>query len=801
MIRTLLLCIILSLVACQDNTVRKPTPVEGFFERTITQFPLDKEKGIDPESWSDVTKIDGKECRQLLAGKKGQLIIPIWWGKGLRPEAGHNALAKIHFKDTANSPIRVNLFAGLPTEIEVHRIGGLGDNAWKTAYVPVPWDQIMRFKDQEHTAISLYAPQGQDVPVHRIVLSKGNPETDEVRWSAETRAWVARVQAEKRKKASLPEKQNSAATSKDTAVLYARSMVELVYPNSAPQQKDSIGKIHIQLAQNEMEGRQFAVYANGAALNDVSIELGDLKNEAGKTLKATVEVYTVEYSLATSKSDSHPLYPQRLWPHYNVDIPANASHGYWFNVESHRGKTKAGTYNGTLTIRSNGKAVGSAALTVKILPIDLLTMSEAGLHLGGCIPKFIPAHEMKELARYNHNSVNLWYSGTWAGQPIRKVGDDFELDLWIWDDFMKHAKAAGIENFVYFLGGNPYGYPDTMQLERDLYRFAYSDKENIDESRTEWLKKTWAAAKVAPEIRDLYGKWIQKFYGHAEKNGWPEPIVTPFDEPAKWSQENWARGKQYRWLNPNGRWGFGVTMNRNEAKFLADKKAKGLKPEYLCDGSAGPWIKSHFKDCAAIIHKAWPKARIYGSIHHAANGLPFLEDIEVFCTNAIHMDHQLGDKVRAVPNKTFWQYSGTNDKREPVVPWFTFGVYFGSFNARGSLVWAYNWGSRFDTASRGNQWMYGWTTPYSLVRTPYLEGLREGYDERRYMETLKKVAKAKGKEQVADDLLKAIFKEVRLARNDKGRDTVHNFFDQTKDPEKLMKYRQMIVDKILELQQ
>ena len=577
-------------------------------------------------------------------------------------------------------------------------------------------------------------------------------------------------------------------------------MVNLIYPNSAPQTDDQIHALHVQLALNELEGRQFAVYAPHTALEEVTVACSELLDDNGQKLQAKLEWFTVEYACVAAKKGMHALYPQRLWPQFPTDIPAGQSHAYWLNVETQRGASQAGRYHGTIHIRSKDQIIGSAQLTIEVLPIDLLSMSEAGLHLGACIPRLIPAHELQELARHNHNSINLWYSGTWAGRPILKNGHDFDINLSHLDDFMQHATAAGVENFIYFLGGDPYDYPDSMHLERDLYRYAYSDNENVDEARTEWLKKAWATQGALPtEIRDLYGKWMQKFYSHAQANNWPEPIVTPFDEPAKWTQESWARAKQYRWRKENGSYVFRVVFNRKNDAFLEDMQKKGIAVEYLCDGGAGPWIKTHFKDCAQIIHNAWPAARIYASIHHAKSGLPFLEDCDVFCTNAIHQDQELGDKVRAVPNKTFWQYTGTNDRTPPAVPWFTCGVYFGSFDARGSLIWAYNWSQRFDTSNGGGQWAYGWTSPYSLVRTPYLEGLREGYDDRRYMETLKSIAATKGQEQKAADFLHRIFNEAKQAHN-QNKDTIHDYFNQTKDPERAMKYRKEIVAYVLDLQ-
>jgi hypothetical protein len=295
----------------------------------------------------------------------------------------------------------------------------------------------------------------------------------------------------------------------------------------------------------------------------------------------------------------------------------------------------------------------------------------------------------------------------------------------------------------------------------------------------------------------LYKKWVEKFMSHAEKNNWPEPILTPFDEPAKWVQGNWARATVYYFTKKDGRDSVQKVFKRDEQKFLDGLKAQGITPKLIGVGGADIWIKSYFKDACKAIHEAWPKARIYGSIHHAKPGIVFLDDIEVFCTNAIHEDNKLGDKVRAGgPTKTFWQYSGCNDAKVPAEARYTFGFYFAAFNSRGSLVWAYNWGKKFDT-STGNNWLYAWTTPYSVVPAPYYEGMREAWDDRRYIETLKKKADKAGKRKEADALLNKLYDYAVKTRTQGGRDTVSNFWARTKDPAALNKLREQVADMIV----
>jgi len=757
--------------------------------------------GLDEAAWGAAMVVDGKRCRSLKAGLGGKIPLATWWGDRLRPMRDDSRKALVVYKDTATSPIRVRLYAALPGHYEIHRIGGTADGKWKTAAIPLPWDMVARLPDTEpdRTEMLLNAPRGADVPVKSVTIVEADADADERAWCAETRAWVARVQADKRAEAKGPVTERPAALPGKRAVIpFVRSTARLIHCTSAPQEGECNVPIRIRMALNETEPAQFGVYA-AAALTGVRAYMspGGFVSADGHVLVADVEILTAEYSVVRK---GH-LFPQRLWPAYPVDIPHGRSHLFWLNVTTQGKKhTRPGLYRGSITIESSGPWEEYIPVEIEVLPITLLTMKEAKLHMGSCVTGLLPAHELEFLARQNHNSINLWYYG-FAPAIEKRSRTDFGLTFTIQDDFMEHARRAGIENFVYFLGGDPYGFPDTLHLERELYRRVINDGDDLMAGRLELLRKSGAAPNtMLPELRKLYVKWVEEFMWHARQHHWPEPILTPFDEPAKWVQGNWAAAKLYYWKDPkSGGDHVGRARLRDLKKFMAERKAEGVTPEFICNGGAGEWIKPHFKDSCAAIHEGFDGARVYGSIHHAKPGIVFLDDVDVFCTNAIHEDKDLGDKVRAGGGaKTFWQYSGTGDSTEPAASRYTFGFFFGAFDSRGSLCWAYNWGNRFDTTS-GNNWLYGWTTPYSVVRAPFMEGMREAWDDRRYIETLK-VRAQKYHEAEADELLNEIFDQAVKTRTEGGRDTVHDFWARTDDPEALDTMRSKVANMILLLE-
>jgi len=393
-----------------------------------------------------------------------------------------------------------------------------------------------------------------------------------------------------------------------------------------------------------------------------------------------------------------------------------------------------------------------------VLNVDLLTMGEAKLFMGGCVTGLVPAHDIRFQSDYNQNGINLWFSGVHPG--MKMVDGKLVLDFTILDEWMVAAAKRGLAGNVWFLGGNPYGYPITMTIFREMAKI---DNRNGAKPMTteEWVKLQCDPAnrdRPMKRQRELVVEWCRQVTTHAKAKGWPEVILTPFDEPAKWIQSR------------------------------AD-------PHYRGAIGTGEWIKPYFKDACAAIREGAPGTRIYGSIHHINyrgrnSGLRFLPDIDVFCTNAIHEDSKIGDKVRAA-GKDFWQYSGVGSggAGSPDRARFTFGFFFAAFDSRGSLAWAYNWGRGFDTTS-GSNWMYAWQTPYDTIPAPYFEGLREAWDDRRVIETYRKRF-AGDAEAMAE--LKAILSAAARSRSRGGRDTVSDFWAAADDASKMDRWRDQLL--------
>jgi glycosyl hydrolase family 123 len=688
---------------------------------------------------------------RMLSGKAGVLEIGAWFS-GNRPPRGEMVVLELEYRDNLKSPARAEVYSGLGITrswSELHRFGGLDDGKWKTARIPASADFIMGRLPENIVSFRIQDADGMAVRSARLVAARPG---DEERYNAETRAWVARVQ----KKASVDPSYWDQARSpvlpgswQDAPLVpYARNWMNLVMPVSAPREGEAGAPLSARMFLNEYETVQLGVYANGRALNDVQVSVGPLKDAKGKTV-ATAQVRVAEYSLVhgyTMKNYFAQPFPQRLWPAYPFSLEVGRSQLVYLVLHTDEASARAGRYKTEVTVAAAGLEPVTIPLTVEILPRRLLTMEEAGLKLGGCTTGLLPEFEMGFLNGYNHNMINIWYAG--IRPELSKKGDGFEMDFRLIDEFMAAAKRQGINHHVYFLGGNPYGFPRTMHLPRTLA----STVLGIDD-------RGWAELqgrdrnRLPPQVAPLVTEWARRVRAHALEKDWPEVVLTPFDEPAKWHQYSSSLGMLH-------------------------------------------FIKPQFKQQVALLRKGWPEAPIYGSIHHYYGGIEFLEDVDIYCTNAVAENWDMPMEVRDA-GKTLWQYSGTTDKSMPAVARYTFGFYFAGHGSVGSLVWAYNWGNRFDTMD-GSNWMYAWNTPFDVVPMPYAEGLREAWDDRRLLETLKRTAAAKGVN--LENFLSRLYAEFASSRGQGGTSTLDDFWEKAKSDLVMENWRARMTDKLLELE-
>ena len=710
---------------------------------------------FDKGAWSGPLAEDGTSCRKALAGKWGPARIKAWWKEvELRPPEGERFVLEVKYKDAVAKPATFHIFSGIGKNFgfwAIHQFGGANDGQWKTAGIPVPWDMVARLVSSldparntpDMTAFAVSA--AADLPIASVTVRKAAPE-DEAKFYAECRALIAGQQAAARAASPTPAVKDPPAVTGPMAAFPWEPSCRL-FQNCAGVPGEAGKPVKVRMCLNELEPGSFGVYANGAALTGVDYEVTPLTDAAGRTLKATVERRTAEYALLDNSWT-----PMRLWPAYAVDIPAGHSHWFFFNVETQRGASAAGTYKGKILITAK-EAKAELPLEVEVLPVDLLTMDEAGLTMFGCYDRLPPLHDIEFERRYNYGGALLWYAGFAPPMALRdgKLAFDFTYP----DDWMKGARKRGFTGAIWYLGGDSARLPGSAKV---LLHLNSLDKKMSGE---QWGVAQKANGQILPETRKLFVEWMRQVNAHAVDSGWLELFPTLHDEPQKWA-------------------------------------------------SKGAWIKPFFKDGCTAMREADPRIRIYGCIHHVKGwkGVPdlwkvFIGDIDVYNTNAVGEDPNIGDLVRAAGaesvkkggrDKLFWQYTGLGGG-VPDSQRFAFGFFFGAFGSTGFTAWAYNWGDEWDLSGRrGDLAVTGWPTAYQTIPSPWFEAQREGLDDRRIIATFQKRF---AKDAEAMKALDAIFEEAKTSRAKGGGENKEaGFYDSVDDSAKLIRWRNVLLDRL-----
>ena len=730
----------------------------------LPKWDLPKMEGLDAAQWGPPGQDGAEACRPVKAGKAGVWKVPAWWGDSARPPTGTVYVLAIPYKDVLTRPAVFSAHAGLAVYwrlSEIHRFGGLADGKWKVAEVPVSWDLVCKIRGENNTSFSIRTEK-EDLPVGKVTVRLAAPG-DAERFGRETREWVARLDAARfpdapavaAGKPELPEGVRGKAI-----VPFVRAYTVFLHQHSAPAAGEAAAPLKMRMTRDELESASFGIYANGRDLKNVTCRLSELAGPAGK-LEGLAELKTVEYALLSSKAKDGAVVakraPLRLWPAYAVDIPAGRSHGFWLTIRTQEGKSQPGTYRGKVTVESGGETA-ELPVEVEVLPLRLLSVDEAGIAMGACISALPSEQEMQTFQDYNLRVAQTRFHSTNLAMAVKD--GRLEIDFGYLDDWMAMAKSKRLAFFRYLMGGNPYGYPDTMTLEKALFAKLNGgpDAQQQFIERHKAYRDKPETAGVLPEIRPLYTQWVQAMVRHAQEQKWPRLALEPFDEPAKWS---------YAFVFPTSPAG--------------------------CLGS-GVWTKHQFTAAAKLVHEATKDAFVSVTMHHAATGLPFLADADLVSTNAIHEDLALGDKVRAA-GKIFWQYTGCNANQPAAIPRYTCGFYFGAFGSTGGVTWAMNFSNGFDL-SGAEWWAYSWYTPFGTITSPAYEGLREGLDDRRLIETCRKQFTGNA---AAENLLKAILKEAVEGRAKGGTDTVNDFYNSPKEVVKLDTWRNQLLDELLKL--
>lgn len=176
---------------------------------------------------------------------------------------------------------------------------------------------------------------------------------------------------------------NNWSSSWDFGIGLSHSVIKLKKDALFPQQLTD--RIEISLAGNEYESFQLALLPLKGDLNNITLEVSNLKGNDGSLIrKENIEVSLVDYNKIDWQADyvaKKGWHPDPLIPFKNgMNIKgSDLCRPLWTTVYAPSG-TKAGDYNGTIVIGANGMKKVTVSMNCRVWGFDLPVVSHLKTH-------------------------------------------------------------------------------------------------------------------------------------------------------------------------------------------------------------------------------------------------------------------------------------------------------------------------------------------------------------------------------------------------------------------------------------
>ncbi|HUL22595.1 MAG TPA: glycoside hydrolase domain-containing protein [Thermodesulfobacteriota bacterium] len=171
-----------------------------------------------------------------------------------------------------------------------------------------------------------------------------------------------------------PELEEVKATPRDQSngyILFSRSPLEYVFPESRPKKSEILDHLAIRVARNEFEPITFALYPL-RKLGTVKVSITDLKSDRGSIAKDKIRVAYVDMVQETLGLPEGKFLnlPALIRPGDRVNIEAGRCQRFWLTIRIDD-DVSPGAYKGTITIVPQHGSKTSIPLEVTVVPLSL----------------------------------------------------------------------------------------------------------------------------------------------------------------------------------------------------------------------------------------------------------------------------------------------------------------------------------------------------------------------------------------------------------------------------------------------
>ena len=513
----------------------------------------------------------------------------------------------------------------------------------------------------------------------------------------------------------FPKPRYSSTDKKRGFAIFAKQYTELIYPNTVPRAHQLNPELQIFGSPGEYEPATFTVHPF-EQLKNMRVAVSDLKSGSSKIPASAINIRYVRYMLARPNYSLYNSYyevPDVLEEHKTIDVTAGRNQRVWLTVKI-PDDAKPGIYEGRALVSASKGKSAIVPFKLRVLPIKLQKD-----------PKYIfGTYYYDPLSAIHKRSTPL------ASKYFRQKAE------WERQDMIEHglqtyvSNIRGINrdekgNWTIDVGANEkhfsvdrkYGLFDKPLVIHIPVGYYYR---KLVDKRGQGSHLMLVEKDVPESFFNEITKMVEMIEAERKKQGWPEFLYYPVDEPGKREES--------------------IAYMVNVLK--AVRKVPGVRT-YVTANPA---------------HDAFK---------------PMWGHVDVWCYQSFVYSREELAKIQKEKNVEIWSYpnyvAGENDHTPIRGARMTYGFGIWRSGYKVLLPWIY-------TSSTGDPWNYldsptmdffNRSTPEGKpIPVAMWEAYREGIDDGRYIYTLEQtIKKAKEKGGRAGELAEAAAKDLQSISN------------------------------------
>jgi hypothetical protein len=315
------------------------------------------------------------------------------------------------------------------------------------------------------------------------------------------------------------EREEAKATRRDQSIgyiLFSRSPLEYVFPESRPKESEVIHHLAIRVTRNEFEPIPFSLYPL-QNLGTVKISVTDLKGDQGAISKDKIRVAYIEMVQETTGLPEGKFLnlPTVIRPGDHINIEAGKCQRFWLTIgiDDH---VSPGTYKGKITVRPQNGLRTFIPLEVTVVPISL---------------EDIPSVDYFMMMTYEFTELTM----PWTKEEKEKI---YKVACDILKDYKKHGMTTICVHSPFVLITNEDGTPN---LE-DIFAALRAARDTGFRRPILWYMGHLIQTSKPRHPGSILGfdrevelsrlKYlVNTVTRYSKENGCPEVIFLPIDEP------------------------------------------------------------------------------------------------------------------------------------------------------------------------------------------------------------------------------------------------------------------------------